>query len=286
MTINRKYKETDWTHLPKTLDIDEILSRNKSPECMLVSENKLGAMEYTIYQYVNLGRKLTEISDEIEASSYIVPLYWLKKYGVYEKDTIERKKQGDIRFKRTLKFRRQCKELFDSGIKTYAAIARKMKCNETTVTIVAKEDGWDPELNRRKFVWKVPKEMPENNILEYKNYKLMIHYFSKKIMKKHFSLLYRLRLMYKEYNIDHILSVYDAFYRGDKPIPWQWIIHPANLQIITREANLIKGRHSLISPIELHEKINKYEEINRKVELPIEVPKIPKYSNRWNKKKS
>jgi hypothetical protein len=264
-------------NLPK-LNIDKLLSLPKCPKCASILENRDQSIKYAIYQYVNKGAKITKIADEIRCKSYINIIYWLKRYGVYEKDTYDRKKlTGKIPFKRTNKFCKKAKKLFDSGIKTYASIARKMKCNETVIASVAKENGWASELNRRKFKWIIPKKFMKNDIVVYKTYKLTIYHFSKKMVEKYFSEKEKQKLKTKKFEVDHIVSIYEAFNRGINPLPWQIVCHPANLQVLTREANLIKGRNSDLSPIELINDIKLFEKENGKVPLPIHSVPIPKY---------
>lgn len=61
-----------------------------------------------------------------------------------------------------------------------------------------------------------------------------------------------------EFEVDHKLSITEAF---DCQVPIYMVAHPCNLQRIDKMENKKKGRKSSLSPLELMELINDYDDM-------------------------
>jgi hypothetical protein len=75
-------------------------------------------------------------------------------------------------------------------------------------------------------------------------------------------------LIILDYSVDHRLTITEGFYRGKRQVPWQYICHPANLQMLTKSDNSSKYTHSDISPRQLMNRIRRFETKFGRVLLP------------------
>jgi len=66
------------------------------------------------------------------------------------------------------------------------------------------------------------------------------------------------RILYSDFTVDHILSVYDAYHKYDKPVCLKILTHPSNLQIITKSQNSSKNTKSHIKLSELKKRIKMF----------------------------
>jgi hypothetical protein len=137
--------------------------------------------------------------------------------------------------------------------------------------------------SRLKVIWQIPSEMPPCSIETYRRYCHVVRHYTTKIYQRFKYVLDPEGCKGSDWHIDHILSVYDAFNAGDFPIPWQLVVHPANLRLISSELNYAKGKRSDCTPVQLMKRIKKFEREHGKVFLPIEVNSRKTYEYVYNR---
>lgn len=167
-------------------------------------------------------------------------------------------------------YRHEAKQLFDSGITKYIDIARLLWCTFKLVVRCAKKDGWY-ERRVSEVSWTTPANVPECSIRTYGRYSHKIRHYTNVIYKRYSKLLDPTGLRGIDFHIDHKLSVYDAYNSVDRPIPWQLICHPANLELLSNDENYLKGSRSSFSPKQLLKAIKVFDRTHGTVFLPIEI---------------
>ena len=124
---------------------------------------------------------------------------------------------------------------------------------------------------RLKVAWSIPRKLPQCSIENYQRYSRVIRHYTAKIYTRYRHLLDPASIKGPKWHIDHRLSIYAAFNGGDIPLPWQLIVHPANLRLISCEANYAKGKASELTVNQLLLSIKKFERRHGKVFVPVEV---------------
>ena len=181
------------------------------------------------------------------------------------------KSKIDIPIHRDSKFVLKCKELYDAGF-TFSEIANKVGTSPTKISCLAEYNNWKTEIHDdarfRPIEWQMIKELPVCSVTSYRRYVHLIRHYTSKIYETYQYLLNPHKLNRKDWHIDHKLSVYNAYNQYKRPLPWQMIIHPANLVLKYAESNSHKGRNSDISVKQLLTQIKEFESEHRPVRLP------------------
>lgn len=185
---------------------------------------------------------------------------WLNAYGVDCRVATHPDKTSDADAAKM-------KRLFDKGM-NFTEIGRKFGVRDTTVTRVAKRDGWY-ERTTRNFSWQVRGRFAPNTIATYGKYCRTIRHVTNVMCFQYSTVVDPLKQKGKHYHVDHRLSIYDAFNAGDVPLPWQMVCHPANLVLISSSKNRGKGASSSIGPNELKKEIARFEVEHGAVRLPV-----------------
>lgn len=251
------------------INVEQLLA-GSSPKFCYIENNKEKAIHWALYEYNKTNRQ-KEIANRLGVP-YQTILHWFKKYGIYK--PFDKKLNQKI-FLRTPEFSKEVQRHRSQGIVTYEKLAKVMKCDPSVISKLARIEGWSHFKNKCQF--NIPKNKQERFLLNYKEYQSKIYRYTYRIS---WYLPYEDQYLLADTNmqIDHKISIYEAFHNEVGPIAWQYICHPCNLQIITAEENRIKDRYSCINSDYLFNIIEQYKKQYGRIKLPMSktLPKLVK----------
>ena len=119
--------------------------------------------------------------------------------------------------------------------------------------------------------WIHPSELVDHKPVDFPTYRQRVRHFTNTMAGRYgHPIRGAENLNVAGHEVDHILSVYDGFDKHGRQTPWAMLCHPANLQVITAEENLSKGRVSDISPKHLMTAIREFNRKHGTVLVPVD----------------
>jgi hypothetical protein len=261
-------KSKPWPELNITSIISSKPKKSIFDKTKYVYNQSLQFYEYLIWRYSKPSCTKADLVKELGIGTDSLGII-IRQYNLFPEKRIAGYYAKHKNPARNPDFERRCKQLFDQGLKTYVAIAKKLDCNVDRVYRVAVRNGWAKKNSCKQFEWITPKELPACTITSYTKYCHTIRHFTNKIYSRYAGILDPARLKGEDWHVDHCLSIYDAYNVGEVPLPWQLVVHPANLTLISRDENLHKGKDSSMTLKQLLSKIRRFESLNGKVFLPV-----------------
>ena len=253
-----------------SINLKRLLRQPKCPPLKFVTEkSRMGAIKYTLYRYAVDRASIAQISREVDEKTSRLTS-WFLKYRVYRPDLRKVGKHKKILL--TDKIKTKLIKLWNGGHYNYKFLAEALGFSTRNIADwVRYLDLVNPDVVK-VIRWKTVDYNIENDLNNYLEYKRAIYYCTKIIAKQYFT-KEQLKLIKKGggYHLDHRLSLYEGFHRGKKPVPWQYLCHPANLQIITMEDNVAKSHHSCVTPKDLISEIKEFNLEQGEVKLPCKI---------------